>query len=78
MYNRSWVEVDLEQIATNYMIYKSFIGSNREVMAVVKADAYGHGDVEVAGKLQDIGCKNFAVSNIDEATKLNKNKSGMT
>ena len=39
-------------------------------MAVVKADAYGHGDVEIASTLQDVGIENFAVSNIDEAIRL--------
>ena len=39
-------------------------------MAVVKADAYGHGDAMVAKALSDHGVKLFAVSNIDEAVGL--------
>ncbi len=39
-------------------------------MSVVKADAYGHGQNEVAEALQKIGCRHFAVSNIDEAVSL--------
>ena len=39
-------------------------------MAVVKADAYGHGDVDVASVLQEAGVKDFAVATIDEAIKL--------
>ena len=39
-------------------------------MAVVKADAYGHGDVDVASVLQEEGAKDFAVATIDEAIKL--------
>ena len=39
-------------------------------MAVIKADAYGHGDVEVASALQSEGVKLFAVSNIEEAIAL--------
>ena len=72
MRRRSWVEINLETIANNYKIFDSIIGSNREVMAVVKADAYGHGDIQVSKKLQEIGCKNFAVSNIDEGIGLRK------
>lgn len=64
---RSWVEIDLEQLKGNYEIYKSFQPEDREIMAVVKADAYGHGDKEVAQTLDSIGVKHFAVSNIDEA-----------
>ena len=39
-------------------------------MAVIKADAYGHGDVKVATLLSSLGVKLFAVSNIDEAVRL--------
>ncbi len=64
---RSWVEIDLEQLKKNYEIYRSFQPESREIMAVVKADAYGHGDKEVARTLDLLGVKHFAVSNIDEA-----------
>ena len=64
---RSWVEIDLNQLKRNYEIYKSLQPAGREVMVVVKADAYGHGDKEVAATLDAMGVKHFAVSNIDEA-----------
>jgi len=67
---RSWVEINLNIIKNNYEIYKKYIADNQEIMAVVKADAYGHGDVEVAKALQEIGCNNYAVSNICEAIRL--------
>lgn len=70
MINRSWVEIDLNQIRENYRIYKSQLPKDMNVMAVVKADAYGHGDKEVALMLQNEGCGNFAVSNINEASGL--------
>ena len=60
---RCWVEIDLNQIKNNYLIYKSYLLNNQQVMAVVKADAYGHGDVEVAHALSELGVVNFAVSN---------------
>lgn len=41
-------------------------------MAVIKADAYGHGDTVTAGILNGTGCTDFAVSNIDEAISLRK------
>lgn len=67
---RSWVEVDLSQIKANYLLYKEALKRNASIMAVIKADAYGHGDVQVARVLSDLGCNLFAVSNIDEAVGL--------
>lgn len=64
---RSWVEIDLRQLKRNYEIFKSLQPVNRKVMAVVKADAYGHGDKAVSGVLDSLGVKHFAVSNIEEA-----------
>ncbi len=67
---RSWVEVDLSQIRSNYLLYKKALKRNAKIMAVIKADAYGHGDVQVARILSDEGVNLFAVSNIDEAVGL--------
>lgn len=52
---RSWVEVNLSQICKNFIIYKESLGKETEIMAVIKADAYGHGDVQVARILSDFG-----------------------
>lgn len=68
---RSWLEISLEQIKKNHDIYKSYI--TNEVMDVVKADAYGHGAVNVAKAMQECGVKSFAVSNIKEAIELREN-----
>lgn len=67
---RSWVEVDLDVIINNYRIYKSHMPNDAQIMAVVKADAYGHGDIEVASCLNNEGVRLFAVSNIKEAIRL--------
>ena len=67
---RSWVEVDLAQITKNYELYKATLPKDVEIMAVIKADAYGHGDAMVAKTLSALGVKLFAVSNIDEAVGL--------
>ena len=65
---RSWLEINLNQISKNYNIYKAT--TSIDIMAVVKADAYGHGAVKVAQILQKEGVVNFAVSNINEAIEL--------
>lgn len=67
---RSWVEVDVAQLRKNYRIYKNLLPEGTSIMAVIKADAYGHGDVMVAKMLAEEGCRMFAVSNIDEAVGL--------
>lgn len=67
---RSWVEVNLDQIKKNYNICKQQLPENTEIMAVIKADAYGHGDAMIARTLSSLGVNMFAVSNIDEAVGL--------
>lgn len=67
---RSWVEIDVAQLRKNYRIYKNLLPEGTSIMAVIKADAYGHGDVMVAKMLAEEGCRMFAVSNIDEAVGL--------
>ena len=75
MYNarfirRSWVEIDLNQFKNNLQIYRDYLPATKEIMAVVKADAYGHGDVRMSIELNHLGINMFAVSNIDEAILL--------
>jgi len=67
---RSWIEINLSQLRANYEIYKKNLARDVSIMAVIKADAYGHGDVQVARMLSDAGVRLFAVSNIDEAVGL--------
>lgn len=62
----------MDTLANNYRIYQSQLTPSQQIMAVVKADAYGHGDAQVAQKLQELGCRNFAVSNIEEAITLRR------
>lgn len=65
---RAWAEVSLLQLKHNVETIKKLNSSATEIMAVVKADAYGHGDEPVCKYLHDeCGIKYFAVSNLDEA-----------
>ncbi|MFK8003489.1 MAG: alanine racemase [Polyangiales bacterium] len=61
-------EVDLEAIAHNFGQVRSIAGA--EVLAVVKADAYGHGAVPVVERLERAGAKGFAVALAEEAIEL--------
>lgn len=67
---RSWIEINISQLKENYLRYKKSLKRDAEIMAVIKADAYGHGDVQVARMLSEMGVHLFAVSNIDEAVGL--------
>lgn len=67
---RSWAEINLGHILKNNLYYKDVYSANIPIMAVIKADAYGHGDVEVARILELNKVNMFAVSNISEAIKL--------
>ncbi|MBY0754233.1 alanine racemase [Clostridium sardiniense] len=64
-----WAEIDLDKIAFNMRNIKNVAG-DREVIAVIKADAYGHGAVELAEVLLENGASRFAVAIITEAIEL--------
>lgn len=67
---RTWAEIDLSALAHNYDTLRRHIGSDVKFLGVVKADAYGHGAVEVSRVLQKKGADYLAVSSIDEAIEL--------
>lgn len=71
--NRSWVEVDLDAIRENVAAIKASIWRSSELMAVVKADAYGHGVRHVVPALLEAGADRLAVSMLDEAIELRLN-----
>tara|TARA_B100000767_G_scaffold89864_1_gene86327 strand:- start:115 stop:309 length:195 start_codon:yes stop_codon:yes gene_type:complete len=49
------LDIDLNKLERNYNYLKSLIKSNTKIIAVVKAFAYGHGDIEISKKLEKIG-----------------------
>lgn len=70
---RAWAEVSLGRLKKNAEVIKSLNSPGTEVMAVVKADAYGHGDEHIVRCLAaDCGIRYFAVSNLDEAIAVRK------
>ena len=70
---RTWAEIDLDALAFNYHKIREHIGPQVKFLGVVKADAYGHGAVQVGKKLQALGANYLAVSSIDEAMELRFN-----
>ncbi len=69
---RAWAEVHLDRLERNLDKIQGELPQNTEIMAVVKADAYGHGESEILYKLKAYGIKYFAVSNLDEAISVRK------
>lgn len=66
----TWVEVDLDILDSNLEALKRAIGPGREILLVVKADAYGHGAVEVARSAAARGVRQFGVATLHEGMQL--------
>jgi len=67
---RAWVEIDLNAIAHNVRTLKAWVGSPTKLMAVVKADAYGHGAVTVAQTALAHGADSLAIATLAEGVEL--------
>ncbi|MBE2270940.1 MAG: alanine racemase, partial [Anaerolinea sp.] len=66
----SWVEIDLNALASNVRQLKTLVGQHVTLFAVVKADAYGHGAVAVARTALHNGADYLAVASVNEAIDL--------
>ena len=69
---RAWIEIDLNNLSHNVNTLSKVMPKKCELMAVVKAQAYGHGAYEVATHLHQMGVKAFAVATIDEGIELRR------
>lgn len=65
----TWAEIDLQALQNNARTIIKHAGAER-LIAVVKANAYGHGAVDVAHGLRDIGVADFGVATVDEGLEL--------
>ncbi len=70
----AWVEINLDAIEHNIIELKSFVKNDTKVLAVVKADAYGHGSSMIAPTLLASGVDYLGVASIDEGIELRNNK----
>ena len=71
--DRSWVEINLDALENNVQEISKLLRSRKQIMAVVKADAYGHGAIKISQELEKLGIDCFAVATIDEAMILRQN-----
>lgn len=65
-----WIEIDHDAIRFNYQQIRAHVKNGTQMLAVVKADAYGHGAVEVSRTLQEEGLDRLAVAMPEEAEEL--------
>lgn len=68
--HRAWVEVDHDALRHNLGVLRGLAGEGTAVIGVVKANAYGHGAVEVATSLVMGGVERLAVATVDEGRRL--------
>lgn len=74
MYRPTWAEINLNHIEHNFN-YVASLNPTKDIIPVIKADAYGHGAIKVMNFLYQKGIKMFAVSLLEEAIELrNVNK----
>lgn len=69
---RTWAEISLDNIEHNFRAVKAVIPAGCRYLGVVKADAYGHGALQVAHRLEKCGADYLAVSCLDEALELRR------
>jgi alanine racemase len=65
-----WLELDLDALASNLHDIRSLAGHDKKVIASIKANGYGHGAVEVARALADLGVDMLATGSFDEAVAV--------
>ncbi len=70
--NRTWAEINIDALKSNAANIRKITNPNSKIMAVVKADAYGHGYKECCMALLESGVDAFAVAMVDEAKELRR------
>ena len=69
---RTWAEISLDNLEHNYRALRGCLEPGCRFVGVVKADAYGHGAVPVARKLEELGADYLAVACLEEALELRR------
>lgn len=69
---RTWAEIDLAALEHNYRALRALAPQGCRFLGLCKADAYGHGALPVAKKLQELGADMLAVACVDEAAQLRR------
>lgn len=68
--SKTWVEISSSAIKSNLATFKRLLGSKSQIMAVVKANAYGHGAIQIAELAETQGVKWFGVDSVQDGVAL--------
>jgi alanine racemase len=71
-HKRTWAEISLGALEHNFRALRSRIPESCKLLASVKADAYGHGAVRVAGLLEELGADFLSAATLEEALELRR------
>lgn len=71
-YHRVYAEINIDHIASNLQAIKAYVGNDKEVMVIIKADGYGHGAIPIARQLYEAGIDSIGVATMGEAISLRK------
>lgn len=71
--DRAWIEINSKNLIYNINQIKNIISNKTKIIAVVKANAYGHGMIEISKILNNNGIEDFAVATLSEAIELREN-----
>ena len=66
----TWVEIDLDRFAANLAALRGIGGTSHDILLVAKADAYGHGAVDIAEAAEREGVAQFGVATLHEGIQL--------
>lgn len=69
---RTWAQIDLTAAEHNFRQVRAAVAPGTMVCCTIKANAYGHGAVQMARLYEELGADFFAVSNIEEALQLRR------
>lgn len=72
MYYSTWVEVNCDALAGNVRSLREMVGEGRRILMVVKADAYGHGAVEIARQAGALGVHFLGVATLHEGIEIRR------
>ncbi len=72
LFRPTHVQVHLDRLMKNFKTLKAFNPENPFICPMIKANAYGHGDVAVAKALSQVGCQHLGVASVEEGLQLRK------
>lgn len=67
---RCWAEIDMDAVRHNFLCVRSCVEKGKKLCCVVKANAYGHGAIQLSRLYEELGADLLAVSNVEEAIQL--------